>query len=262
MIQSTFRQRIGALLLLAGAVAGCTAPSPGAEFNDPYEATNRQVHAFNKGLDTAVLRPLGQVVAAAPRGTYQPVVNFSDNLSLPGMVVNGVLQGDIDGAATNSMRFIVNSTIGMFGIHDWASDFGLHEQKTDFGETLAVWGVPEGAYLELPLIGPSTERDAVGEVVDILLDPLDYFGAPDVTTTSRAARAGEIVVERGMFSRTVDSVLYDSADSYAQTRLLYLQNRRFELGEEAGPGQVDPYAVDPYGSTDPYAIDPYQELSE
>ncbi|KAA9007165.1 VacJ family lipoprotein [Histidinibacterium aquaticum] len=252
--------RVLAPLALA-LTAACTAPQSGAEFNDPYESVNRDWHAFNKGLDRAVLRPASRLTEAAPDGSYDWVVNFSDNASLPGMVVNNVLQGDGQAAAQNTMRFIINTTIGMGGLVDWAGDMGLPEQSSDFGQTLAVWGVPEGAYLELPLIGPSTERDAVGEVVDLVFNPLDSVGTDAQLRYSTAARAGEIVVERGDFGNTYDEILYDSADSYAQTRLLYLQNRRFELGEEAGETQIDPYAADPY-AIDPYAIDPYEELPQ
>lgn len=256
--------RRGAAALSLSAIAACTAPPAGGGMNDPYEPANRVVHEFNKGLDTALLRPAGQAAAHLPEAVRIPVGNFADNVGLPGTVLNNVLQGDIGGAVQNTMRFVLNSTIGVLGLADPAGGIGLTEVETDFGATLAVWGVPEGAYLELPLLGPSTERDAVGEVVDSLIDPLGGLGLNAalgdgaMDRYSLAARAGDLVIERGMFSGTLDSVLYDSADSYAQTRLLYLQNRRFELGE-SGDG-VDPYADG--AATDPYAadafIDPYQ----
>lgn len=245
-------------------ISACTAPPPGGGINDPYEPANRAVHEFNKGLDTALLRPAGQVAAQLPEAVRIPVGNFADNVGLPGTVVNNLLQGDIGGAAQNTLRFIVNSTVGVLGLADPAGGIGLTEVETDFGATLAVWGVPEGAYVELPFLGPSTERDAAGEIVDRLIDPLAGLGLNAALGDGAmeryglAARAGDLVIERGMFGGTLDSVLYDSADSYAQTRLLYLQNRRFELGE-TGAG-VDPYADG--AATDPYAadafIDPYQ----
>ena len=248
------------------ALGNCAAPPPGQDFYDPFEASNRQVHEFNRSLDGLAIRPAGLSTSALEPGSFDWVVNFSDNASLPGIILNNMLQLDGEAAATNTMRFVINTTMGLGGIVDWASDFGLYEQDSDFGATLAHYGVNEGAYLELPLIGPSTQRDAVGEVVDLLLDPLDEVGTLTQRRYSLPAKAGEIVVERGAYGDTIDSVLVDSADSYAQTRLIYLQNRRFELGQAAGAGgsagasAVDPYAVDPYAA-DPYAANADEELS-
>jgi phospholipid-binding lipoprotein MlaA len=242
--------------LLPLALAACSPAPPGGAVNDPYESVNRQIHEFNKDLDTALLRPAGQFAASLPVEIREPVVNFSDNAGLPGAVINNLLQGDIGGAGTNTMRFLINSTVGVFGLLDPAGGLGLDEVDTDFGETLAVWGVPEGAYLELPGLGPSTERDAAGRLVDILIDPLDSvadaWDATDVAGLSTPALVAEQVIDRGMFGDTLDSILYESADSYAQTRLIYLQNRRFDVGQTAGDTYVDPYAADAY-------IDPYQE---
>lgn len=231
-------------VLALSALAACTAPQPGQEFNDPYEESNRAVHDFNKGVDRAVLRPAGEIMAAAPVEVTMPISNFADNVGLPGMVVNGVLQGDIDGAATNTMRFLINSTFGVLGLFDPATAWGLPEETTDFGETLAVWGVPEGAYLELPVLGPSTERDAVGEIVDLLIDPLERVGTPEQIDYGPGARIADIIITRGKFGDTIDDVLYGSADSYAQARLAYLQNRRFELGEAPPASDIDPFSGD------------------
>jgi phospholipid-binding lipoprotein MlaA len=231
------------LLLLAG----CSATPEGSGINDPYEGLNRRVHALNKSVDRAVLRPLGRVAASAPEGSLKPVVNFSNNAGLPGTMVNNLLQGDLDGAARNSLRFIVNTTVGVLGLADPAGAIGLQEVETDFGATLAVWGVPEGAYLELPGFGPSTERDAAGRVVDFIIDPLDGLEnvAEPVRELSFPAKIAEQVVERGQFGSTLDEILYESADSYAQARLIYLQNRRYELGEAPAATDED-YYFNPY----------------
>jgi phospholipid-binding lipoprotein MlaA len=143
----------------------------------------------------------------------------------------------------------VNATLGLGGILDVASDLGLAEDSSDFGETLHVWGLPEGAYLELPLFGPSTERDAVGDVVDLFTNPLDYVLPPRPRQAKTAVRIVAKVGERGEFSDTVDSILYDSADSYAQLRLIYLQNRRFDLGDASDStiDYIDPEALDTEG---------------
>lgn len=218
--------------------------------HDPYEAQNRQVHAFNKALDQQVF---GAFSSGEDDGEpfvdpaiSEIVVNFADNLAGPGMVVNGLLQGNLEGALTNSVRFLLNSTLGLAGLFDPADDIGLFEDETDFGQTLAVWGAPEGAYVELPVIGPSTQRDTAGRVVDLFIDPLGEFLTPDERLARTAITIAARALKRDQFGDTVDSVLHESADSYAQTRLIYLQNRRFELGEDAGVEDVDPYA-DLYG---------------
>lgn len=234
-------------IVLAPLIAACSVAPPGAEIHDPYEGFNRQVHDFNKGLDGALIRPLGRAAADAPEILTEPVSNFADNAGLPGTVVNNVLQGDVDGALTNTVRFIVNSTVGVLGLADPAGAIGLREVETDFGATLAVWGVPEGAYLELPGFGPSTERDAFGRVVDFVIDPLDRLGdvPRPIRELSFPAQVAEEVIDRGALGETLDEVLYESADSYAQARLIYLQNRRFELGEP--PAATDEtYYFDPY----------------
>jgi phospholipid-binding lipoprotein MlaA len=227
------------------AVSACTQAVPGAEFNDPYENTNRNIHEFNKSLDRFALRSAGQVTSAAPEIVTIPIANFADNVGLPGMIVNGLLQGDIGGAATNTMRFVLNTTVGFGGLFDPAGQIGLIEESTDFGETLAVWGAPEGAYIELPVLGPSTERDAIGTLVDFMIDPLARYGTADQVAAATTASVLDIAISRGRFGDTFDSVLYDSADSYAQARLLYLQSRRFALGIEAESTDIDPFQ-DPF----------------
>ncbi|SLN29774.1 MlaA family lipoprotein [Pseudooctadecabacter jejudonensis] len=228
-----------------GSVAACTTGDTSLTVNDPYEATNRQIHAFNKGLDQIALRPAGRVSGSIPDEYTQPITNFADNVGLPSAVANGLLQADIGGAATNTMRFLINTTVGIGGLFDPAGAIGLTEQKTDFGETLHVWGVGEGAYIELPLLGPSNQRDAVGELVDLLFDPLDQVGTAPQLDYGTFTRAADLGLTRGDLFDTIDGVLYDSADSYEQARLIALQRRRFELGQEApADDAIDPFAGD------------------
>lgn len=215
---------------------------------DPYETQNRRIHAFNRGLDRAIVRPAGTGYSTiVPDDIEDSVGHFAENLGQPSSVVNAVLQGDLRGAGLSTVRFLVNSTLGIGGLFDAATDFGIPDHATDFGETLHVWGVGEGAYLELPVAGPSTQRDAVGLVVDLFTNPLRYtLDAPEEnygTIAGVASRVGD----RGRFADTVDSILYESADSYAQLRLIYLQNRRFELGDEAATPDIDPFALDTEG---------------
>ena len=237
------------LVLAAGlALASCgPAPVPQA-INDPREAANREVHALNRSVDQALVRPISGLFGDGPPGPVsRGVSNFADNLDVPGDVVNGVLQGRIGPAAENTLRFVLNSTIGLLGIFDVAGALGVQGKTTDFGETLHVWGAGEGAYVELPLLGPSTERDVIGRAVDVALNPMRFVLREPESTIATVAGVASNFGDRSRYSNTIDSVLYDSADSYAQSRLLYLQNRRFELGQVAG----DDTFVDPY--EDPYA---------
>ncbi|MTH63307.1 VacJ family lipoprotein [Paracoccus sp. DK608] len=208
---------------------------------------NRGFHAFNRGLDSHVVKPLSGGMSSDGDGpglasrAVTGVGNFGSNLAEPGKAVNHLLQGKPEPAVKTVFRFLVNTTVGLGGFLDPATaDFALPEQDTDFGQTLAVWGIPEGAYLELPLLGPSTERDAVGKVVDLVADPMGAVLNRDQRVLGFGARLVGKAGERGEYGDTVDSVLYDSADSYAQTRLIWLQHRRHELGEEGEA--IDPYA--------------------
>jgi len=241
-----------AAAILLAFVAACT-PVDTAQIDergvfDPYEQQNRKVHRFNVGLDRAILRPAGNgYVSVVPQPVQTGVGNLGSNLSEPSSFVNHVLQADMEGAGTNFFRFLLNSTLGIAGVFDVASAMGIPEDESDFGETLHVWGAPEGAYVELPALGPSNERDATGKVVDLFTDPLSYVLPKPEKYLGTAARAADAVGSRGRFADTVDSVLYDSADSYAQARLFYLQNRRFELGIETEDTYIDPDEIDTEG---------------
>nr|WP_111301929.1 VacJ family lipoprotein [Paracoccus saliphilus] len=246
-------------LLGLGGCASQPVQRDGITINDPFEAQNRRVHAFNKGLDARVIGPVAHRLRGShndqaapapgqPIGPVQMVINTGRNLSLPVKAVNGLLQGKPGNAGQNLTRFAVNSTLGLGGLFDPAAqNFGVTERDTDFGQTLAVWGVPEGAYLELPLLGPSTQRDAAGRVVDLLIDPLYHLTDGRDAAAVFALRVASKAGDRARFSDTVDGILQGSADSYAQTRLIWLMNRRHELGEERA--EYDPYddaAIDPY----------------
>ncbi len=239
--------KICAMGLLSSLVACGPATAPG-EISDPAEAQNRDFHDFNVAVDKAVLRPLGTgFAAAAPEPVLEGVANFADNLDMPKSVVNNILQLRLGKAVENTLRFALNTTIGIGGLFDPATALGIAGDPSDFGETLHVWGMAEGNYAELPLLGPTTDRDLLGKIVDLGMNPLRLIIPADYGYVPTAAGAVETISNRGRYSETFDSILYDSADGYAQARLLYLQNRRFELGMTAAE---DAYA-DPY--EDPYA---------
>lgn len=251
-------------MALAAMVAACSTPGPdhvpGTPF-DPYEKHNRRIHEFSKSLDRAVLRPVGRGYSAAmPDDIETAIGRFATNLSLPQGVVNSILQGNMKGATEDTYRFVVNTTLGLGGFFDPATELGMPEATdADFGQTLHVWGVRQGAYIESPFFGPSTERHSAGKIVDLFTNPLNYVIDTPERHWGTAAKVSAGLSQRGRFSDMIDSVLYDSADSYAQARSLYLQNRRFKLGQGGEDAYLDPYN-DPYGAIDedPYD-DPYVE---
>lgn len=219
------------------------------DVNDPYEQFNRGTHEFNKSVDRAVLRPVAVTYSnAMPDEVEEIVSNFVRNLSTPGDIVNQVLQGDFENALKNTFRFALNTTMGLGGIADPAGGAGIDGGETDFGETLHVWGVREGAYVELPVLGPSTERAAFGRLVDFFMDPVGNVLGPTEQTYATVVKGADLLSSRGQFAGTIDALLYESADSYAQSRLMYLQNRRFKLGT---PDDSEGDYFDPYD--DPYA---------
>ena len=223
---------------------GCTAPMPSEQMNDPDEAANRNVHQFNIFFDRTILRPVATSVVKPGGGPIsQGVTNFARNLSGPSDVLNNVLQLRLGKAVENTLRFAINTTIGLGGIFDPATAAGVIGSDTDFGETLHVWGVGEGIYLEVPAVGPSTMRDITGDVVDLFINPLNFILPQPESYIGTAASTASKVIDRGRYVETVDSILYDSADSYAQARLIYLQNRRFSLGQTTDDSNFeDPYA--------------------
>ncbi|WP_245848089.1 MlaA family lipoprotein [Actibacterium ureilyticum] len=223
-------------------LTACGAPQGPDGVYDPIEPVNRAVHGVNKGLDTVIVNPVAQTYGTVlPQPARQGVRNFADNLGLPSAVLNNLLQFKLQDAFVNSARFLFNSTIGIGGLFDPASTIGVEERDTDFGETLHIWGVGEGAYLELPLLGPSTSRDAVGTLVDFVTDPLNAVGSHPEADAIVGGRVGARVGDRYTYSDSIDSVLYESTDSYAQSRSIYLQNRRFELGGASDDAYFDPY---------------------
>lgn len=239
-------------LILAVSVAACAKQDPVArnagEVYDPLENTNRAIHNFNRGLDRVAFRPASKgYVAVVPSDMVTSFGLFAENLSMPGQAVNALLQGDLKTSGIAVSRFLINSVLGIGGLGDPASDFNIPEVDTDFGETLHVWGVGEGAYMELPLLGPSTGRDAAGIAVDLVLNPLGYVEQNTAENISIYAEVVRRLGDRGTYSDTIDSILYESADSYAQSRLIYLQNRRFQLGDGAEIQEIDPFELDTEG---------------
>lgn len=257
-------------VLISLTLAACSTPDaplgPG-QVHDPYEATNRRIHDFNVKVDRALYAPASKgYVTLIPRPLQNGVANFAENLGNPSYAVDYLLQGNIEDSVISGMRFLVNSTFGIGGLFDMATPLGLPQVGTDFGATLAAWGVEEGAYQELPFFGPSNERDTVGLVVALVTNPVSFTLTRPINNTRVIAEIFRRLGDRGNYAGTVDSILYQSADSYSQAQLIYLQNRRFDLARDgigvpnAGSDPSDPYD-DPYSNGDDDAyIDPYEDI--
>jgi phospholipid-binding lipoprotein MlaA len=159
--------RAVAALLVAWLVSGCAATSDRADAYDPWEGLNRKTFAFNDALDKAVMKPLAQGYQKVTPGFMQEGVNnFFGNLDDVGTSLNNFLQGKATEGASDAGRFVVNTVLGVFGLWDVATPLGLEKHDEDFGQTLGAWGVAPGPYFVIPLLGPSTARDAPARFVD------------------------------------------------------------------------------------------------
>ena len=249
-----------AVLALLGVLTACgpATISPGDSVVDRDEAQNREVHRFNVGVDRYVLSPVADAYGnVVPNPVRTGVSNFSSNLNQPGYVLNNLLQLRIGDAAQNTMRFLLNSSVGIGGIFDPATAIGLDAARTDFGETLHVYGLPEGAYTELWFLGPSTSRHALGRVVDFAMNPTRVLIDAPQSTYVGTADTLDILNQRYELDGVIDGVLYDSADSYAAARSLYLQQRRFQLsrGSERDDGLLNVLIdLDGSGTTQPDVV--------
>jgi len=208
------------MLLLSTACA----IDPQALAKDPYEASNRRVFAFNEGLDTNVLKPSAQAYDfVIPKPVQNAVDNFTNNIKDVWSLTNLILQGQGASATYELMRIGINSTLGLAGLVDVATDLRLDRHNEDLGQTLAVWGVPNGAYLVVPVFGPSTVRDAAALPFDQYVMPTSLFHeARDIN----AMRAVQVLNTRSKFLAAGDLLDDAALDKYAFMRDAYLQRRR------------------------------------
>ena len=198
------------------------------ENNDPFEPANRVGYAINDGADTYVLAPVARAYrSVVPGAVREPIHNVLQNLSTPVLFINDVLQTKPRRAGDTFMRFVINSTAGVGGLFDVAAKVGYPYHENDFGTTLALWGVPEGPFLFLPVLGPSNPRDATGYGVDVAFDPFTYVPNGHGFRTFDYARIGVSAVDaRSQVLDEVASVKKTALDPYATFRSLYRQNRQ------------------------------------
>ncbi len=240
-------------LALAILASGGPARAQGGE-NDPLEPVNRVFFEFNRILDGLLLEPFARIYrGVTPQFFRDAVNNFLDNLNTPVVLANDVLQGEPYRAEKTLGRFMLNTIMGLGGLIDVGGILGMPDRhKEDFGQTLAVYGVGDGPYLVLPLLGPSNPRDAFGFVVDFAFDPLTFVAPTDIAL----ARFGtETLAFREQNIEAFDEVKRSSIDLYAATRTLARQLRATEIRNGAPPPLDDIYDEDLYEFDDPEDTD-------
>jgi phospholipid-binding lipoprotein MlaA len=207
-----------------------------ADSNDPWEGFNRKVYVFNDNLDHYILKPVARVYDdIAPKPVNQGVTNIFSNVNDVFVTLNDLLQAKFKQAGSDAGRFLVNSTLGVGGMFDWASGWGMEKHKEDFGQTLGYWGVGQGPYLVVPFFGPRTVRDTGGLVVDIASNPAFFF-APIAASVSTSTVD---TVDRRADLLNASRVVEEAAlDPYIFNREAYLQ-RRNNLVYDGNPPQEE-----------------------
>ena len=204
---------------------------------DPAEGFNRSVFAFNEGVDKAVLKPVAKGYDnVMPTPVKTGVANFFGNVADVFIGVNNVLQGKVTDGASDFGRVAVNSTIGILGLIDVASDFGLEKHDEDFGQTFGRWGAGPGAYVVVPFFGPRDVRDTFGLAVDLYADPVGHLDNVAARNTLAATR---VVSERAALLPAEKVIEEAALDKYSYMRDAYLQRRRNLIYDGAPPHTED-----------------------
>jgi len=212
------------VLSWAAAVRRASAAEDVGTERDPLECVNRKIFWFNDKVDVYVLAPVARGwEKVSPHCVRTSVSNFFGNLRFPIVTVNDLLQGKVKDGASDVGRFGVNTTVGVLGLFDPASGWGLVKHDEDFGQTLGVWGVPPGAYLVLPLLGPSDPRDAAGFAVDYALSVTPFFIDEAILW---GAQVADTVNARSFVLKQVEDAKASAFDYYVFVRNAYLQRRR------------------------------------
>lgn len=224
---------LGSLISLQ--LAGCAS---NGDPRDPLEPMNRAIHDFNEGLDRMVMKPVAQGYQAVMPGFAETGVrNFFSNLGDVGILANDVLQFKLESSASDLMRLSVNSTFGLLGLLDIASEMGLHKHSEDFGQTLGRWGLSDGPYLVLPFFGASSFRDAAGLMVDLQYTDMLWY-VDDIATRNQiwAVRAVSKRAELLEAKKAMDAA---ALDPYEFMRDFYLEYRRNQVYDGKPPAEAD-----------------------
>lgn len=248
-----YLRQLLALLVLAAvqpAVARSTAPSDElfadeeAGFPDPFERFNRMVFDANRDVEPWVVEPVVNAYDTVARDAVQRAVGrVLTNIDSPSVFVNDLLQLDPIGGIVTATRFVLNTTVGLLGIFDPATDMGIEGHETDFGQTMAFAGIPSGPYLILFLIGPTTARDAIGYVVDFFFRPTTYVLTPAAQVLITGVREGSTgISKREEQDESLRQLEASSMDFYAAMRNAYFQARTGAI-EARRHGRSENYAL-------------------
>jgi len=224
------------MVFIVLACAGCAATPGRTRSDDPLQGFNRGVYKFNDVVDRATLKPVAKGYRKiTPHWFRTGVGNFFANLTYPATVVNQFLQGKGKLGFEDTGRFLVNTTVGIVGLFDVATKMGLPANDEDFGQTLAVWGVGSGPFINLPFFGPSSLRDAPSKVADYFLGPLTYVDMP--WETELGLRLVDIVHTRSELLQ-LDPTLQRTYDPYAFVRDAWVQQREFAIYDGNPPPET------------------------
>ena len=197
------------------------------EIYDPLESVNRVIFNFNNVADKVILEPVAKGYKKLPSPIQNGLGNFLNNLKMPLVIVNQLLQGQGGNAAESTGRFFINSTAGLLGIIDVAETVGLEQKQEDFGQTLATWGIGDGFYIVLPIFGPSNLRDASGMFLTSINDPINAYAITEgegwIIPVKTATNA---INDRSKIIDEVNALRNNSLDYYAAVRSSYYQNRK------------------------------------
>ena len=224
-------KRLGIVVLLAGSIAGCATTSQNPR--DPLEPINRAIFGFNEGLDDAIIKPVAEGYRAVMPGLLRTgVTNFFANVEDVWIALNNLLQGKVEEGLGDVMRVAINTSFGLFGVIDVASDAGLEKHNEDLGQTLGRWGFNSGPYLVLPFFGPSSIRDGIGWMFDSSVDPVVNIDHVPTRNTTYVVR----VTDRRANLLDASQLLEEAAiDKYTFTRESYLQRRRSQVYDGSPP---------------------------
>ncbi len=235
------------------ALTACATNSKGYRQSDPWHAWNKSTQSFNDGFDKHILKPVATGYLHVTNSAFDDgVTNFFSNINDIGVTINDVLQFKLLQGSKDTLRFIINTTAGVGGVFDWASNINLPKHDEDFGQTLGVWGIPSGPYLVLPFFGPSSPRDTIGLIGDALMDPITYvsiFGG----FAGSAAAAGTSILDTTDYRAgvmTKEKVVEEATDGdrYDFIKNTYFQHREYLIYDGNPQDEDDPLGSDESGN--------------